>query len=403
MRVLLTATGSRGDVQPLVAVASRLRTAGHQACLCVPQNYCAWVDGLGFPAAPIAPLPWRRSGTGGREPEVSSEQVRDAIADQFAVLHAAARGCDAIMAAAVLPAARSVAETLGIRYVFAAFCPLLVPSPYHAPLPASADQDRLPTEAENLASWARQRERLNSRLLLALNCYRELAGLRPVDDVMDHVLTDRPWLNTDRLLAPWPGDGDAVEQTGAWVLDDDRRLPGDLEAFLAAGEPPVYFGFGSMPMPAEVTGVLVRAARQVGRRAVISGGQAGLALAGPEPDCLVIGDVNLRALFGQVAAVAHHGGAGTTTVAALAGVPQVVVPQRFDQPYWAARVRDLGIGVAHAPGVPGEDSLAKAFGQVLEPQVAARAASVAAAMTKDGARTAADDLARSGRPQSALV
>jgi vancomycin aglycone glucosyltransferase len=395
MRVLLTAIGSRGDVQPLLAVASRLRAAGHQARLCVPAEYCSLVEDFGFPATPASPVPWRRARASGPPPEVSPEQVREAIADQFAELRAAARDCDVMMAAAVLPAAPSVAQTLGIGYFFAAFCPLLLPSPYHGPLPASADQDR--SEAENLQAWARQRQQLNGRFLRPLNCYRELAGLDPVDDVLRHVLTGQPWLNTDRLLAPWPGPGDAdVVQTGAWVLADERPLPGELDAFLRAGPPPVYFGFGSMPMPAEVAGVVVRAARRAGRRVLISSGQAGLALAGREPDCLVTGEVNFRALFGRVAAVVHHGGAGTTTVAALAGVPQIIVPQRFDQPYWARRVAALGIGVAHAPGVPSADSLAAALDQVLQPPAADRASSVAAAMESNGARFAAEQLIAAG-------
>jgi vancomycin aglycone glucosyltransferase len=382
MRVLLSVIGTRGDVQPLAAVASRLRAAGQEARLCVPEEYCAWVEGLGFPATPIGPVPWRRASASGPRPDLSPEQVQAAVAEQSDVLSFAARDCDVIVAAAVLPAARSVAELLGIGYVFVAVCPLFLPSPHHAPPPAPA---------------ADQAESFNGRLGLALNRHRKLAGLDPVDDVFGHVLTSRPWLSTDPVLGPWPGGGDRggdgmVVQTGAWVLDDDRRLPGEVEAFLEAGEPPVYVGFGSMPMPAGLAEVIVSAARLAGRRVIVSSGRAGLGLAAPEPDCLVIGDVNLRRLFGRVAAVVHHGGAGTTTVAGLAGAPQVAVPQRFDQPYWARRVRDLGIGIAHAPGTPTADSLAAALGDVLRPGVAARARSVAAAMTEDGAQTAADFL-----------
>ena len=78
-------------------------------------------------------------------------------------------------------------------------------------------------------------------------------------------------------------------------------------------------------------------------------GWADLSLVDNEPDCLAIGEVNQQALFKRVAAVVHHGGAGTTTAAALAGAPQVVIPQHYDQHYWAQRVHQLGIGTAHAP------------------------------------------------------
>jgi vancomycin aglycone glucosyltransferase len=106
-------------------------------------------------------------------------------------------------------------------------------------------------------------------------------------------------------------------------------------------------------------------------------------------DCLSIGKVNVQALFRRVAAVVHHGGAGTTTAAALAGAPQVVVPQIYDQHYWAKRVQELGIGTAHAPGGPTADSLTEALSYALRPEVAARAVAVASSVRTDGAEVAA--------------
>ena len=118
-----------------------------------------------------------------------------------------------------------------------------------------------------------------------------------------------------------------------------------------------------------------------------------------EPGCLSIGEVNLQALFRRVAAAVHHGGAGTTTVATQAGAPQVVVPQVYDQHYWAQRVHHLGIGTAHAPGAPTAGSLAEALSHTLHPDVAVRARSVAASVRTDGAEIAArrliDEVSRS--------
>jgi vancomycin aglycone glucosyltransferase len=116
-----------------------------------------------------------------------------------------------------------------------------------------------------------------------------------------------------------------------------------------------------------------------------------------EPDCLAVGEVNLQALFKRVAAVVHHGGAGTTSVAASAGAPQVVIPQMYDQHYWAQRVHQLGIGTAHAPGAPTTASLTSALEHALQPNVPARAKSIAAAMRSDGALIAAQALA-TGEP-----
>ena len=111
-----------------------------------------------------------------------------------------------------------------------------------------------------------------------------------------------------------------------------------------------------------------------------------------EPDRLAVSEVNLQALFKRVAAVVHHGGARTTTTAALAGAPQVVIPQICDQHYWAQRIHHLGIGTAHAPVAPTTDSLASALRHALHPDVAARAQLIAAAVRSDGVQAAAQRL-----------
>jgi len=134
---------------------------------------------------------------------------------------------------------------------------------------------------------------------------------------------------------------------------------------------------------------MIQAARALGRRAIVSRGWADLSLMDNEPDCLAIGEVNQQALFKRVAAVVHHGGAGTTTTAALAGAPQVAIPQMYDQHYWARRIQHLGIGTAHAPGTPTTDSLTSALERALHPDAVVRAQSIAAAVGRDGARDAA--------------
>jgi vancomycin aglycone glucosyltransferase len=251
-----------------------------------------------------------------------------------------------------------------------------------------------PTAATDYrALWAQDAQRWSTTWGPILNPHREALGLAPVDDVRGHVLTARPWLAADTTLGPWPDPTDpAVFQTGAWILPDERPLPRELEAFLDAGEPPVYFGFGSIRAPADLGRVMIESARALGRRAIVSRGWAELSLPDDGPDCLAIGEVNHHALFGRVAATVHHGGAGTTTASALAGAPQVVIPQHYDQHYWAGRVHELGIGAAHAPGAPTAESLTSALEHALHADVAIRAQSVATAMRRDGARVAAERL-----------
>ena len=214
----------------------------------------------------------------------------------------------------------------------------------------------------------------------------------------DHVLADRVWLAADPVLAPWRDLTDLdIVQSGAWILPDDRPLARELEAFLDAGGPPVYIGFGSMAMRSspDLARVAIEAARAHGRRLILGRGWADLAPAGDPDDCLVVGDVNHQALFPRVAAIVHHGGAGTTTTAALAGAPQVVVPQIVDQPHWARRVAALGIGAAHDGPVPTPETLASALGMALAPETRARATAVAAQVLTDGATVAARRLLES--------
>jgi vancomycin aglycone glucosyltransferase len=252
------------------------------------------------------------------------------------------------------------------------------------PAPATADYSEL---------WAQDARRWNDMWGLLLNSHRAKLGLAPVSDVRGHILTDRPWLAADPILAPWPDPADqAVFQTGAWILPDERPLSPELDLFLYAGEPPVYFGFGSIRAPEDLSRVMIQTARALGRRAIILRGWADLSLIDNEPDCLTIGEVNHQALFKRVAAVVHHGGAGTTTAATRAGAPQVVIPQHYDQHYWAQRVQHLGIGIAHTFDPPTADSLTSALEHVLQPDVTARAHSIATTVRSDGTQVAAQHL-----------
>jgi len=307
MKVLLTTVGSRGDVQPILALALELRTRGHQALVCAAPNFRTWVESFGISFLPLGPdvEKWTRE-----RPEGQTTQ-------------------------------------------------------------------KLPSRARlrNLAGHA-------------------VAEQFRVLDVSRSVTTDYPWLAADPVLAPKASPiRMQITQTGAWFLPDPNPLPDDLETFLASGEPPLYFGFGSMRAAAHTGQLLIEAARALGRRAIISQGRAQLGVIDAGADCLSIGDVNHEKLLPRVAAVVHHGGAGTTTAAARAGRPQVVVPHLYDQHYWARRVRALGIGVSirtFADLTAG--ALVDALRECLKPEMTALAQAVASRMELHGARLAAERL-----------
>ena len=403
MRVLFSTIGSRGDVQPVVALASHLKALGHEVRVCVPPDFREWIEGLGIAVTPIGQevrrfAASRPMATQPQKP-LTAEQRRQmaaaTVATQFETLTSAGQGCDVIVAATALQvAARSVAEKIGIPYVFAAYAPVVLPSPHHAPppLPPLPGQ-AAPTTNDNSELWAQDGARFNDLFGGAVNARRASLGLAETSDVRSHMMTDEPWLAADATLGPWPDPTDArVIQTGAWILPDERPLSRDLDRFLESGDLPIYFGFGSTRAPEEAGPVMLHAARALGRRAIVSQGWFDDSLLENERDCLSIGEVNLHALFPRVAAVVHHGGAGTTTAAALAGAPQVVIPNHYDQHYWAQRVHTLGIGTAHAAGAPTRDSLASALAQSLQPEVSVRARAVAGTVRRDGTKVAAERL-----------
>ncbi|MGW7317420.1 glycosyltransferase [Streptomyces sp. NPDC054865] len=397
MRVLLSTYGSRGDVEPLVGLAVRLRELGAEVRVCAPpdEDFAERLAGVGVSVVGVGKSA-RALTTGAPPPSKANlpQRAAELIASQLQAMPAAAEGCDVLVATGAMPAiagARSVAEKLGIRYVSAIFQQLTLPSPHRPPL-AYPGRPFPPEVTDNRALWDRDAQSINALFGEALTTNRASIGLPPVDNVRDYAFGDRPWLATDPVLDPWLETPDLdVVQTGAWVLPDERPLPPDLEAFLDAGTPPVYVGFGSMAVRGgeEAARVAIEAVRAQGRRVLVGSGWAELGLIDDQDDCFAVGEVNHQQLFGRVTAVVHHGGAGTTTTAARAGAPQVVVPQLADQPYWAGRVAELGIGVAHDGPVPTVESLSTALDTTLDPETSIRARTVAGTVHTDGAMVAA--------------
>ncbi len=395
MRLLLSTYGSRGDVEPLVALAVRLRELGAEVRVCAPpdEDFAQRLTDVGVTLIPVGQSA-RALSTGALSPSSLPQRAAEVIASQFDVIIRVAEGCEVLVATGMVPAAAgtlSVAEKLGIRSVSVTFQQLTLPSPYRAPL-AYPGRPFPPKVTDNGALWDLDAESNNILFGTALNTNRASIGLPPVDDVRDYVIGNQPWLATDPTLDPWRESPDFdVVQTGLWILPDVRPLPDDLEAFLRVDAPPVYVGFGSMPMHAstDVARVVIEAIRAQGCRAVVARGWADLSAIDDRDDCFVVGEVNHQALFSRMAAVVHHGGQGTTTTATLAGVPQVVVPQAADQPYWAARVADLGIGVAHDRSTPTIESLSLALKSALTQETREGATAVAGAIRTDGAAVAA--------------
>jgi vancomycin aglycone glucosyltransferase len=358
----------------MLVLARGLVRAGHEAVVVGPEDSAGLARELGVryerlcgPFAEV--MPSNQAGM-----SAVMRAVRGLTAQQLETLPAHARGADLLVGASGLFAGPSVAEALGLPYRAFVLCPRTLPSDFHPSI--TSPRLSAPRWVNRLQWWANDvaLQRIAGGVIAA---WRERHGLAPRVRVYRDQLGERPLVAADPLLAPLPPDlVGRAESVGALLLEDAAALPRELEAFLAAGPAPVYLGFGSVTdgAPERTTRLLLDAVAQAGVRAVVSRGWGGLGQ-GPLPaGVLAVGPTPHAALFPRMAAVVHHGGAGTTHAAARAGVPQVVVPHFFDQYYFASRVHTLGAGAA-----PLERSrldaprLAAALREALQPGVRARA------------------------------
>ncbi len=268
MRLLLSTFGSRGDVQPLAALAAALRTLGAETVVVAPpdRGNAELLAGVGaaFVPAFTSVRAWLEEAP--KRKVALPVLAAEIMGATFETIAAAAEGCDAIVATGLFPstaAACAIAERRGIGFTYGAYCPAFLPSLHHRPY-AFPGHPIPPEVTDNAALWALNAEAMEAIFAPAWNANRARIGLAPASGIRDLVFTDRPLLAADPILAPWQaGDLTDVVQTGAWILPDARPLPADLVAFLESGSPPVYVGYGSMPMAAapDAGRVAVEAAR----------------------------------------------------------------------------------------------------------------------------------------------
>lgn len=387
MKLVLATFGSRGDVQPFVVLGRALVRAGHDVVLCAPDDFAGMAQGLEL--CPLAhDFETQLRQTGGRIERMLGF-MREAIVRQLEVLPEVVKGAQVLVAASAVAAGPSVAEALGVPYHYVCFCPRVQPSRYH-PTPAVRNS-RLPRWLNRLSWWVN--ERVWSHLgRKPLDAWRARAGLGPSGELFGQVVTEQPLLAADPLLTPLPPDLVAgTRQVGAFFPEEVESLPAEVEDFLAAGEPPVYIGFGSMvdTRPARTTREVLAGVQAAGVRALVSRGWAGLGAQSLPSGVLAIGPVSHGALFPRLRAVVHHGGAGTTHAAVRAGIPQVVVPHILDQFYWAEQMHRLGVApVPFARARLDGRRLAEALRWCLRPEPLRRARELASGLRTDGAERA---------------
>lgn len=334
MRVAIVVSGTRGDVQPMLALAVGLGAAGDDPIVCSSPDNEPWVRSIGCAFEPIGEPLRANPSLGGWGIRPFSRFIRRQLEIQVRELPRVVSGRDLVVASGLAFGARSVAEYLGIRYRYVSFVTA-------AFLGTTRDPMRIRLARGVLEAFS------DVAYGPSLNSERARLGLRDVSHVMRHVMGPVPIAATDRNLTVLP-DGARLrsKQTGYPLLTQHGELSEGLRRFLDDGPPPIYAGFGSMPYGNRdrVGRLLVEAAERVGQRIVISRGWAGIPEVGSRGTSLFIDEEPHDLLFPRVRAVIHHGGAGTVATAARAGVPQIVLPQAADQFFWRSHVVRLGLG-----------------------------------------------------------
>jgi vancomycin aglycone glucosyltransferase len=359
LRFLVAAMGSRGDVQPALSLALALRDAGHDVRVSAPPDFAQWAGELGLAfassGASIEAILKQNADRMGGNPLTLGRAIREILLQHVPEMTertlAAAQGVDAIVSANQF-LSRTVAEVLRVPFMGVIYAPTLIRSASHPPMIA---------RWQGAPGWINRllwkvTDRMASRIFVEpINIERAKLGLAAVESFEGHIFGGVPYmLACDPVLAPAPPDWSHVDVTvtGPWYYDDPSPLDEDVSAFLDAGPPPVYVGFGSMVSEdaAAATRAIVAGASASGRRVLLSKGWAGLGSDVPAERVKVVkGPMPHAKLFPRVAVVVHHGGSGTTSAALRAGVPQVIVPHIMDQYYFAHRLKVLGIAPAAIP------------------------------------------------------
>ena len=353
MRILLVSHGTRGDVQPIVALGVALKARGHLVKLVAPANFVTWVRGCGLDmqsdGIDVEAL-LRSSATGLQSLTWQMRYLSDTTPLLFEPVARASEGCELIVCAGIQFAAASVAQWRNVPYAHVVFCPCAMPN--SATPPPNVHTQTLPRWINRLL-WQAGGPLADLALRGPINRGRATLGLESLDNPISQILNGRTILAADPDLGPLPDDAPkGAMTTDAWVLEEPGALDARVEAFLQQGPAPIYIGFGSMiaPRAPELVAQAVAAVRAIGRRAVIAGGWAALEAHIEEADDVItVDNVPHSLIFPKVAAAVHHGGAGTTTAAARAGVPQILLPHILDQYYWAHRVEVLGLGPPALP------------------------------------------------------
>lgn len=349
MKIVLTTYGSRGDVQPMIALTLRLKASGHNVLLVGPPEKESWAREMGCPYRPLGSDVTDYIDRMNDAHSVGSairfiRLLRREVACQFQAFPNIIAGADLVIGASLVFGLSTVAESMGIPYRYVCFTPQMLPSSHH---PFMVFKHQHFPKWYNRMTWQAVKMLDRFNLTRLVNQRRRELRLAPSANIWLHILGSRGIVASDEVVCGIPPDvAPQFTQTGYLHLTQPDCLLEALEIFLEKGPPPVYAGFGSMPVKDQARNVplIVEAARSAGQRVVISKFWEGRTRYDRAEDVFFIRHYPHMKLFPRMAAVIHHGGAGTTASGVISGVPQVIVPHILDQYYWGDRIRRARLG-----------------------------------------------------------
>jgi sterol 3beta-glucosyltransferase len=415
MKIAIATLGTRGDVQPYLALAKQLQARGHSVTLAAPENFGPWIEGqripfhsLGIDMESLMRSPQVRSVLAGNWTKIITiwrSTIIPMVQASLEATAAATRNAEVVLFHPKAIGAADVAEATGAR----AICASPLPFKPTGEFPLWVTHRQYP-RAVNRITWqglrmarAPYRRILNQwrRNTLGLGKGRSFslpgAGLMHLCAVSPSVL-------------PKPRDwGDDAHMVGYWFLNEaaDVSPSPELEAFLNAGDPPIYLGLGSMSTldPKWLAQRFIDACRTARCRLVIARGWGGLECAPTDDNVLMLDEAPHDLLFPRVAAVIHHGGAGTTAAGLRAGRPTLIFPQVGDQAFWGRRAEILKCGppMLRPREVTG-DTLVDRIRDLIRNEVyRSRASAVAAAIAREDGISGAIELIERATRRRSLV
>ena len=412
MKVVLASYGGRGDVEPGVVVGRELMRRGHEVCMAVPPNLVGFVRAAGL--APVAygldsqasldaqreywtcyfRTPWKIKELArmGRE---SKEFATQCWAEMIPTLTSVADGADLLLTGLIFeqPAA-NVAEYHDIPLATLHFFPVRAHGQLLPYLPSPLTRTTM--TANDWLVWRGTKKGEDAQR-------REL-GLPRATGPAPRRIAERGSLEIQAydevcfpgLAAEWAKFNGQRPFVGALAMESPTDADEEVTSWIAAGTPPICFGFGSVPVgsPADTIAMIGAACAQLGERALVCSGGTDFSNVPHFEHVKVIGQVSYAAIFPMCRAVVHHGGAGTLAAGLRAGVPQLILWTLPDQPFFAAQLKRLKVGAGRRFSATSEKSLVADLRPILAPQYLARAREIATQMTKpaESAAAAADSL-----------